>query len=118
MSCRTIGRSTKDSCQRRGAAEEARFHYRPAGPAQSAEPGSLEFFLAERYLLYSAGKDGGLFAGRVHHDPYQLARAECEEWSTLPAAWDGLPQPAFPAPSALWVEHVDVKVYPLRRLKM
>jgi uncharacterized protein YqjF (DUF2071 family) len=116
MSCRTIGRGTEYTCQRRGAGEEARFHYRPAGPARTAEPGSLEFFLAERYLLYSAAKDDTLFEGRVHHEPYQLAPAQCEEWSTLPAAWDGLPQPAFPAPSALWVDHVDVSVYPLRRL--
>ena len=83
---------------------------------RAAEPGTLEFFLAERYLLYSADKNGTLFEGRVHHAPYQLAPAQCEEWSTLPAAWDGLPPPVFPPPSALWVDHVDVSVYPLRRL--
>ena len=116
MSCRSTGRDTEYSCQRRGTGETARFRYGPAGPARCAEPGSLEFFLAERYLLYSADKSGNLFEGRVHHAPYQLAPARCEEWSTLPAAWDGLPAPAFPPPSALWVDHVDVSVYPLRRL--
>ncbi len=116
MSCRNIGRGTEYTCLRRGESAEARFRYRPAGPAKVAVPGTLEFFLAERYLLYSAGKDDSLFEGRVHHEPYQLAPAECEEWSTLPAAWDGLPQPTLPPQSALWVDHVDVNVYPLRRL--
>ena len=34
----------------------------------ASEPGSLEFFLVERYLLYAQRK-GRLFQGRVFHDP-------------------------------------------------
>ncbi len=41
---------------------------------QTPEPGSLEFFLVERYLLY-AEKDGKLFDGQVHHLPYALRSA-------------------------------------------
>lgn len=40
----------------------------------SAAPGTLEFFLVERYLLYSL-KGGKLFTGRVHHAPYPLREA-------------------------------------------
>jgi uncharacterized protein YqjF (DUF2071 family) len=36
-----------------------------------AEPGTLEFFLAERYLLYSYRR-GQLFSGQVYHPPYPL----------------------------------------------
>lgn len=116
MACVTSGHDTRYECLRRGAEKPARFHYGPAGPARAAEPGSLEFFLAERYLLYSATPDGRLFTGRVHHPPYLLAPAACDEWSTLPAAWNELPAPIGPPPSALWVDHVDVSVHPLRPL--
>jgi uncharacterized protein YqjF (DUF2071 family) len=45
------------------------------------KPGSLEFFLIERYLLYSV-KSGRLQTGIVNHPPYQLRNARvlrCEE---------------------------------------
>ncbi|HEY3783267.1 MAG TPA: DUF2071 domain-containing protein [Fimbriimonadaceae bacterium] len=38
-------------------------------------PGSLDFFLIERYLLY-AKRRGSLFTGRVSHSPYPLKTAE------------------------------------------
>jgi hypothetical protein len=40
-------------------------------PETLAEPGSLAFFLAERYLLYSVRR-GRLYTGRVWHEPYRL----------------------------------------------
>ena len=43
----------------------------PTGPWQHAEPGSLEFFLLERYLLFAHdGSRNKLVSGRVHHPPY------------------------------------------------
>ena len=109
---------TKDGiryhCQRRGETEVAAYQYQPRGSARIAEPGSLEFFLAERYLLYSAKPDGRIFSGRVHHAPYLLSPAVCDAWSTLPARWDQLPAPIEPPESVLWVDRVDVRVYPLR----
>ncbi len=45
-----------------------------SGPAEPARPGTLEHFLAERYILYSQGQDQ-LFQGRVHHRPYPLQPA-------------------------------------------
>jgi uncharacterized protein YqjF (DUF2071 family) len=48
---------------------------RPVSEPAAALPGSLEHFLAERYLLYSS--DGNrLWRGQVHHAPYPLQRAE------------------------------------------
>jgi uncharacterized protein YqjF (DUF2071 family) len=116
MRCRTAGDATYYECRRKGEGSSARFDYRPAGPAAVAVPGSLEFFLAERYLLYAATKDGRLIEGQVHHAPYQLAPARCDDWSTVPALWDGLPSPSGPPDSALWVDHVDVEVFPPRRI--
>lgn len=45
------------------------------------QPGSLDFFLVERYLLY-AMKAGSLYTGLVHHPPYAIHSAtvrRCEE---------------------------------------
>lgn len=58
---------------RPGAAFSAR--YRGAGDVFSAEPGTLEAFLTERYCLYTA--DGGrLYRAEIHHPPWPLQRAE------------------------------------------
>lgn len=45
-----------------------------------SEPGSLEFFLVERYLLY-ASRSGELLTGRVFHRPYALRAATLESCS-------------------------------------
>ena len=46
---------------------------RTGSPSQ-AKPGTLDFFLVERYVLYAEG-DGRLLQARVHHQPYPLLRA-------------------------------------------
>ena len=58
-----------------------------------AEPGSLEYFLVERYTLYaeSAGK---LFRARIHHEPWPLQRVELHEWNTDIFAANNLATPA------------------------
>jgi hypothetical protein len=58
---------------RSGAAFSAR--YRGTGDFFRAEPGSLEYFLTERYCLYT--EDGGrLYRADIHHPPWQLQEAE------------------------------------------
>lgn len=115
----TMSAQTNDfidyTCRRKGADTAASYRYRPAGSGTPAEPGSLEFFLAERYLLFSADRKGGIHHGQVHHHPYRLAPADCPEWSAAPALWDGLTLPSSPPDSALVAEPVDVSVFPLRR---
>ena len=100
--------------RREGRDSSACFRYGPGGPPAEAAPGSLEFFLAERYLLYSASPDGRLFTGRVHHQPYRLRPAVCDRWSVEPARWNGLEIPHRAPDSALFVDHVDVSIFPLR----
>ncbi|BCX49479.1 DUF2071 domain-containing protein [Haloferula helveola] len=115
MSSGQADRHLDYSCRRDGRNETSRFVYEPAREGAAAEPGSLEFFLAERYLLYSADPRNRIHTGRVHHAPYLLEPADCTEWSTLPADWDELPLPDRPADSALVAKTVDVSVYPLKR---
>ena len=47
--------------------------YRAAGEAVHAEPGSLEFFLTERYRLFAADA-----RAEMHHDRWLLSPAEAE----------------------------------------
>ena len=63
----------------RGAALAAlRAAYRPTGPVQLAEPGSLDHWLTERYCLYTRGRRGRLLRGEIAHDPWPLQPAEAE----------------------------------------
>jgi uncharacterized protein YqjF (DUF2071 family) len=86
----------------------------PCGPAGVAPPGSLEYFLAERYVLYTQGR-GSLYRGRVHHHPYPLqpARVDGLEETLLAAA--GLTRPEE-APLAHYAREVSAEVFPLERL--
>jgi len=114
MKSRTADETIHYSCRRRNQEEASEFIYRPDGSRSPAEPGTLEFFLAERYLLISSKPDNSLHYGRVHHSPYQLAAVECSKWSRLPATWNGISLPDTPPDSALWADPVDVSVFPLR----
>lgn len=80
-------------------------------PLRSPEPGSLEFFLVERYLLYAAKQDR-LFTGRVHHIPYPLQSVEVEELDETVVKAAGLP--SHPFIHRCFSAGVDVEVFPLR----
>jgi uncharacterized protein len=61
--------------------------YEPSGPQVTAQPGSLEHFLTERYCLY-AGRDGRLSRAEIHHRPWPLRPAVADiELNTLPPDW-------------------------------
>src|SRR5262245_7454885 len=69
-----------DYRSRRRDATAATFvaRYQPTAPAAEAAPGSLELFLAERYLLYARSRRG-LRMARVHHAPYPLQPASAAD---------------------------------------
>ncbi len=55
----------------------------PSG--HTAEPGTLDFFLVERYVMYMQRADGRLRGGRVWHEPYPLrdvSLKRCEQTLT------------------------------------
>jgi uncharacterized protein YqjF (DUF2071 family) len=94
---------------------DAVFDYHKPTATSEAAPGSLEWFLVERYLLFSANPKGGLFRGRVHHAPYRIAPACCDGWSAEPLRLDGFPVPETPPVSMLAAAAVDVDIHPLAR---
>lgn len=83
---------------------------RPRGSPAPAEPGTLDFFLVERYLLYSLHK-GALWSGRVWHPPYAISEVSVErcEQNLLDARGMAWRHAAF-SPG------VDVDVYGLQRV--
>lgn len=83
MSCTreaTGGRVSYGSTRTHGGAPPATFaaRYQPTGPAFRSGAGSLEYFLTERYCLYSADGQGRVFRGEILHAPWPLQPAECE----------------------------------------
>jgi uncharacterized protein YqjF (DUF2071 family) len=62
--------------------------------------GTLDFFLIERYLLFSINRAGQFFRARVHHEPYRLHSPILHEFSSEPARWWDSTYPAHHCPSA------------------
>lgn len=58
----------------------------------AAQPGTLDFFLIERYCLY-AKRGRHLFRTRIHHEPWPLRRAEVDAFTSTMLASHGLPTP-------------------------
>jgi len=92
-----------------------RVRCRPLGEPAAARPGTLEHFLAERYLLYTTGRDGALRRGAVHHTPYPLQRAEILECNETLIAAAGIARPAGP-PIAHYASGVAVEIFGLERV--
>lgn len=77
---------------------EAEFvaRYRPAGAVSVPEPGTLEYFLTERYALYTVLRDGTVLRGDIHHRPWRLQPAEAEITRNELAAASGIALPDGP----------------------
>jgi uncharacterized protein len=87
--------------------------YRPTGPAATAQPGSLEHFLTERYCHYAV-HDGQLFRADIHHPPWPLEPAE-GEFALNTMAPDGIA--LADEPPLLHLAAVqDVVIWPLERV--
>jgi uncharacterized protein YqjF (DUF2071 family) len=108
----TAGDGARYRSSRRGAGAAFSARYGPAGPVAPAAPGSLEFFLAERYLLYArAGR--GQRTARVHHAPYPLQPAAASDVVQTLTGAAGLPPGACAAPPPLvhYAREVDVQIF-------
>lgn len=90
-----------------------RFIYRPVGEERCAEAETLDFFLLERYLLFSR-TDAGLRRGQVHHTPYPFQDVELEGWGENIFSLNGFERPERRPDHAICSAGVDVSVYGLR----
>jgi uncharacterized protein YqjF (DUF2071 family) len=75
----------------KGAAPaEFRARYRPAGPVLASKAGSLEYWLTERYCLYSADPRGAVRRVDIHHQPWPLQAGEAEIEKDTMLGWLGV----------------------------
>ena len=70
--------------------------YRPTGGTFQAQPHSLEYFLTERYCLYTVDKRGQSQRLDIHHRPWALQTATASFESNTMAEANGLALPATP----------------------
>ena len=85
-------------------------------PMPAAEPGSLAFFLTERYCLYASNKaQTKLYKGRVAHAPWPLRSAQVLHYDSTLIESHGLPTPAG-KPVVHAGGPVSVELWPLRRV--
>ncbi len=88
-----------------------RARYRPTGPVQPREQGSLVHWLTERYCLYTA-VEGRVHRAEIHHKPWPLQEAEAEiEVNTMGAA-SGISLPSD-APLLHFARELQVQIWPL-----
>ena len=76
-----------------------------------AHPGTLEFFLVERYCLY-AEKNGEIYSARIYHEPWPLREAVLSSLSSGMIESLGLPTPEG-EPLLHFSEGVSVDIWPL-----
>lgn len=86
------------------------------GPALPLlEPDTLDFFLIERYLLFSARK-GQLYQARIHHSPWELREADLKAFSSSMFTAQGLPEPKLPPLVHAQREPLSVEIWPLKKV--
>jgi uncharacterized protein YqjF (DUF2071 family) len=89
--------------------------YRPTGDVFAATPGSLEYFLTERYCLYTVDERFTLRRLEIHHPPWLLRRAEAAIEENTMAAAAGVRVASMP-PLLHFAKRQDMVAWPLRHV--
>lgn len=113
MSLQQQGDRVLYQMQRRRSGARLSADYRIGAALPPSQPGTLQFFLAERYYLYATG-GGALWRGQVHHAPYPLHEAQVQHLDETLLASAGLPADGARPPD-LYSPGVDVEIFPLQR---
>ena len=73
------------SCRKSEGSAELQVTYRPMGRAFEPAVGALDYWLTERYCLYTQSVEGHAYRVDIDHPPWQLHAAEAEfKTNTLP----------------------------------
>jgi len=100
--------------QRDETSAEFRGNYRPVAPVRRSEKGSLEYFLTERYCLYTV-VERQVYRCDIHHLPWPLQNAEAKLEVNTMAAVSGIHLPTT-APALHFARELEVLIWPLRRV--
>lgn len=95
MTIRSAGQTYEYSSRRLQQPQPAEFHarYCPISAPRQREKGSLEYFLTERYCLYTVHRRT-VRRAYIHHLPWQLQDAEAEIEINSMAQASGIELPA------------------------
>jgi uncharacterized protein YqjF (DUF2071 family) len=116
MSIERRGESFHYESHRRSSTSPAEFvaDYRPTGPIQLPASGTFEYFLTERYCLYTADRRGRAHRLEIHHPPWPLQVAEASVSVNTMASAAGISLPAT-APVLHYAKRQDVVAWPMSR---
>ena len=78
-----------------------------------SQPGSLDFFLTERYCLYSK-HDSDIYRARIHHLPWPLQEAQLDSLNSSMIESQGLPTPQGD-PLLHYAERLTVDIWRLMK---
>jgi uncharacterized protein YqjF (DUF2071 family) len=81
-----------------------------------SSPGSIEFFLTERYCLYSEHR-GKLYRSQIHHQPWPLQKAEVSSLNSTMIECHGLPT-APGRPLLHYCEEISVDIWWLKKVSI
>lgn len=79
-----------------------------------AAPETLEFFLVERYCLYTIHEDQ-LYRCRIFHHPWLLQKAALRQWQSTMIEGQGLPAP-LGEPLLHYSESIQVEIWPAEEI--
>jgi uncharacterized protein YqjF (DUF2071 family) len=82
-------------------------------PLPTTKPESLEFFLTERYCLFSEHK-GEIYQSRIHHQPWPLRSASLDSHTSSMIEVLSLPEPTN-KPLLHYAEELAVDIWPLHK---
>jgi uncharacterized protein YqjF (DUF2071 family) len=99
--------------RRHQASAEFRGYYAPTADAQLRKRGSLEYWLTERYCLYTTHKSQ-VYRAEIHHLPWSLQDAEAEFVTNTVAAAAGITLPEI-SPLLSFARRLEVLIWPLQR---
>ena len=103
----TMGASVRYHCLRDGTSETSEFRWTVGDLTGEAASETLDFFLIERYLLFSRSAQGRLYSARVWHQPYSLHKCALGRWDDVMLQINGLGR--FPNPPSHVVFSKGVK---------
>jgi uncharacterized protein len=88
--------------------------YRPIGPVQAPVPGTLEYFLTERYCLYTVDESFHVRRLDIHHLPWPLQTAEAVFQTNTMADASGIRLPSM-APVLHFSKRQDMVAWGLEK---
>jgi hypothetical protein len=97
-----------------GTAAALQARYRPTGPVHAPQPGTLEYFLTERYCLYTVDDSFHVQRLDIHHLPWPLQAAEATFQTNTMAAAAGIRLPSM-APVLHFSKRQDMLAWPMRK---